>query len=73
MAERHAWKIETLQNNWHDWDMRVWKKVIAEKEDVCGLSTRKQGMSGKSALQWYENKVKPLAEIEYDGGYCSEL
>ena len=30
-------------------------------------------MTGKSTLQWYEHKVKPLAERVYDGGYGSEL
>ena len=73
MAARHAWKIETMQSNGHNWDMRVWKKVIKQKVEEYGLRKWKQGMTGKSTLQWYEHKVKPLAERVYDGGYGSEL
>ena len=70
---RQVWQVESMEDVIDAWSMKVWKKIVREKEEEYGLKKWKQGISSKRTLKWYEGKVKPMVERKYDGSYSSEL
>ena len=62
-----------VYEKWDNWGNERWKKEINVKVQDRGREVWREGMNGKSTIEWYRTKDEPKCERFYDGSRSAEL